>query len=241
MKILKIRWYLYLILMVLIFTILIQMSVLTFRFIDEDNQPVGTNDLALHNHSCDVPTHGAHLDYLEKTVTTNDKVCFLKVLEAVHFANESERTLISDWLRKHLLERLDNMFKDPQVKLQILNLIVPVELASGKKDNMALDRQYLISKISVSQSSDKALAIVILGYYKNDKDIAIIKTTLHNSSEDVIVSAIIALVHNCSLQAQEAIEEVLQYTEVIKYLQRYKSKETMSKLIRDECPEAIDQ
>ena len=167
--------------------------------------------------------------------------CFLGEVKGLHFiANYATKTdavrYLALMVEKRLVGNEENILIDHYIMLEVLSLVVPYSLSERIEFNVDELRFFVAQQTLSDNAAIRSRAISVLAYYKNNEDVGIFEKFIRSGNEDEMVFSIFALVHNCSDRAKEALADALTFDSVQQYLRKYREKETVTRLIADECP-----
>jgi hypothetical protein len=176
------------------------------------------------------------LESLKFFIGSNNEACFLEVLERAHFSSLEEKQDLSAWLRQSVLDTQVQQELSDYARLKVLNFVIPVELWQRHDVDHESDRFFLGEKVNSNNVAEQAMALTVLGYFRDDRDIRVLRAAAHSEYEEIMVSAIVALADNCSPAAREALRDVLKRENVQEYLEIGRGKQSINELINNTCP-----
>ena len=189
-----------------------------------------------------VATESSCVDKKEKNLLVTIKDCWAKKQQEnlIVTINESIKSPqknnaeIDGWLREKIEN--DTLFSNSErIRLTALNKILISTSNKNGYPRRSDDRNYLLSIIN-SGSENKATAIAMLGYYRDDTDISVFLESIKSNVDFDMVFSIESLINNCSPRAKEALKDALNLPNVKRYLEKDPRKELLTKDIEARCP-----
>lgn len=178
---------------------------------------------------------------MNEYIKTRNRSCFISVIKEAHFSVDSDRYEMAKQLA-HLVSlyyhhggQEPEIFSDTYVRFEALNYLTPFALKRELTIDVRIIRSDALREVKSDNLSIRLIALAVLSYFRDDKDIPIYISFLKSGSDEELVMAMTALAHNCSQQAKQAIRDGLEFSNVRRYLARYREKETITRLLETEC------